>query len=1113
MLRLILGRSGYGKTQTVMRELAAWTATHEEGVVYLIVPEQASFETERAVVRMLGEQDAIKVRVLSFTRMCETLMKSRTMKPLSNGAKIMLMSRAVSELADRTEVLRGSNRIDTVTSLLEIVAECRQSAVTSSMLSEACDQLPEGTLRQKTAELALLLDTFDAYAAQSGTDPQESLMYLAQELAEKRRLTGATVYVDGFKGFTAPEMQVLAALMGQAEALHVTLCTDRVHDETGGMDRFSVVMKTAGRLIQEAADVGCETVKPTLLMTPYRFADEALAAMEATVFTSEQLEVAPSEAVTVTKCSDIYGECRFVAQTIRRLLREKTCRAREIAVVARDLTEYVGVLDMMLEQADIPFYLDRRTAVVSDPIMVALLTAAKIAAGDRRTDTLLRLMKTGLLGYSVTSSARLENYVYIWNLSGSQFFSEWTLSPSGFDTSHEEHDVKELAFLNRARRRLIAPLNTLSEALRGTVTGEGFAKALYRYLLDARIHRTVLRQIHRLRASGEHALADRTEQVWDAMIALLDDMARVMKHDRLTATEAIELLRAAAVKTDVGSVPQTLDSVQVGAADRMRFSAPKVVFAVGANEGIFPALPSSGGILTDRDRQALCKAGVPFEDHREQHTASERFLAYAAISAASERVYISYQTLTPDGQKGEPSSLCQTVLAHLPYLSEKTAFADDGSDVESAEEAFERMIDGFRAKTPLSLGLLGLLQKDGRYHDRLEIMTRMAADEPIRFRDDAVAKELFGKRMMLSPTKVDLYHKCRFAYFCRYGINAKTRRRAELGAVEFGTLAHYIMEHTVPVYMQEGIKTIRKARCFEDAKAMAEQYVQEEMGGISEKSERFMYLLTRLERVCGNFLWQAVRELSQSHFAPVDYELNISLSDDDTKAIRPLILTLPDGAQIAMTGQIDRVDMYDDGTRRYVRVIDYKTGHKDFRLYDVVDGINLQMLMYMLTVWKNGTPRYGEVLPAGLLYMLSKTPMIKVSSEDSPEEIEQKQIREMRMNGLLLDDEQVLQAMEPGINGLFIPVTRTDKGAIRASSSLATLAQFGQLSRRAEKLLVDMAKTLREGDVDACPYVDDPCQYCDYAAVCGHEKDDRIRPRTFKTTKDVLKALQAEEEE
>ena len=61
-----------------------------------------------------------------------------------------------------------------------------------------------------------------------------------------------------------------------------------------------------------------------------------------------------------------------------------------------------------------------------------------------------------------------------------------------------------------------------------------------------------------------------------------------------------------------------------------------------------------------------------------------------------------------------------------------------------------------------------------------------------------------------------------------------------------------------------------------------------------------------------------------------------------------------------------------------------------------------------------------------------------------------------------------------------------------------------------------MAQTLRDGDVDARPYhtsQNDPCKYCDYRPICGHEEEDRVRERTFDKAEDVLAALDAQEEE
>lgn len=1118
MLRLIYGRSGFGKTHAVMEAIAAWSGAHrgEEESCVLIVPEQASFETERALVRRLGDRGAAHVRVLSFTRLSETVMKSRASRVLSNGAKIMLMSRALAEMADQLQVFSGANRVDTVSALLELAEECHHSSVTPDRLAQAAQVLPAGTLLQKTAELALLLETYEAMAQAQGHDAKEDLSGLSEWLCEHPVFEGDTVFVDGFKGFTAPEREVLTALMRQAETLTVTLCTDRLYDDTEGMDRFSVVMQTAQRLLHAAAEVGCPVDKSGLLMTPHRFHNDTLAALEAAVFTSESLEVTPSQAVTLTRCSDVYEESRYVAQTVRRLLREKGWRAKDIALVARDLTEYIGVLDAALDGAQIPYYLDRRAPIVSEGVVAATLTALRIATDGWRAESLLQLMKTGLLGFSVESAAKLENYVFIWNITGARFKTEWTAHPRGFAAAPDERDEARLRHLNRLRRRLVRPLLKLQQTLCAPLTGEDFARAVYTYIVDARIDRMLKRHIARLARCGEPALAEHTAQVWDALMGLLDDMASVLGTDRLDATEAIELLHAAAAATDIGSIPQALDAVQIGAADRIRFTQPKAVFVLGANEGVFPALPSTQGILTDRERRQLIDVGVDFEDDRELHAAAEQFMAYAALSAATDTVYISYLACTPDGERGEPSTICRSVTAHLPFVKEQIACRDDGADIETAEEAFERMADGFRAKTPLSRALYAVLWENEAFRGRLKTMTRLAEDRPIAFEDSETAKSFFGDRMMLSASRVEQYHRCRFAYFCQYGLRALPRRAAELGAIEFGTLTHYVMEHTLPVYIEEGIRTIRKARCFADAATASERYVEEEMGGMADKGERFVYLLGRLQKVCGNFLWQAVRELSQSRFTPADYELEITSRSDDPAAVEPLTMTLPDGTRIAMVGKIDRVDICEIAGRQYVRVIDYKTGPKDFRLEDIVEGLNLQMLIYMLTLWQNGGRRYGEVLPAGLLYMPSRSPVVKTDGELSEAELELEQTKAMRMNGLLLDDEQVLRAMEPEVQRVFIPVKLKADGTPDRYSSVATLAQFGALGRRAQKLLADMAMTLREGDVDARPYATgnkSPCSYCDYRAVCGHEAEDRVREPQFDSKEAVMAALNESEED
>ena len=215
----------------------------------------------------------------------------------------------------------------------------------------------------------------------------------------------------------------------------------------------------------------------------------------------------------------------------------------------------------------------------------------------------------------------------------------------------------------------------------------------------------------------------------------------------------------------------------------------------------------------------------------------------------------------------------------------------------------------------------------------------------------------------------------------------------------------------------------------------------------------------------------------------------------------PLTLSLPDGTRISVTGKIDRVDTFTQDGKTYLRVLDYKTGGKEFKLGEVVEGINLQMFIYLFTLCRDDLPRYGGAKPAGVLYLPTTMPVIdadKSGKAVSDEEREQKQLKHMQMDGLLIDDPVALEAMDTTGSGSFIPNYSTQKGA---AAHLATLDQLGRLKRRMEDLLLQMAQMLRAGKIGTLPFENgnwNACdRSCDYRDVCGFEDGDPRRTPTL----------------
>lgn len=1126
MLRLLLGRSGTGKTEEVETRLTE-LVQETDAPLFLLVPEQFSFASERAMLERLGPHLVNRVRVLSFTRLADAVSRElggRARRRMDKPTRMLLMSAALEQVSGHLTVYRRQTReTDYVRSLLSLLSECKQCAITPQRLEQAAAQLEEGALRDKTQELALILSAYEAVASRAYIDPLDELSVLAEQIGDSHLFDGARVFVDSFKGFTEQELKVLEAVIRRAEEVTVALCAESASDTEGGLGLFSPAARTAQALRELAQRSGVPAMAAEMLTENRRSRVPALRLVEAGCFRPQpQIFDEETNAVTLAVCSDIYEECDFVAREIRRLLREEGGSLRDFAIVARSIAPYEGILEVAMEKAGLASYLDRRFSLMTDPLPVLALSALR-AAEDFDTEDLLRLLKTGLAGFSPRSVSLLENYVYLWRISGRQWREEWTGHPEGLSAPVTETSLSRLAHLNRLRRRLIRPLERLHFALHPEKQGEGetsssrldgrqFSAAVYHYLLDVQAGRMVRLQVARLETQGERGLAERMSDVWDLTMDLLDRIAEALRESRLPASQYAELLQLAAETADLGSIPQTLDAVQIGAADHIRFSHPKTVFVMGANEGVFPAAPADSSLISERERRRLIEQGLPFSDGSEMQAAEELYYAYMALSAPSERLVVSCFAADSAGEKQTPSLLIETVRQILPRCRRWDSSCADIEGIESEAEAFERAASCWRETSGPAVSLREVFRGWEAFASRWRLLERAADFRPAVFRSAEIARQFFGEELRLSPTRVEAFHLCRFAYFCRYGVRALARRPADLDALEFGTLTHYVMERLVPQYAARGFEPVSREEVRTGVEETVRQYVEDCMGGLANKSGRFHYLLSRLIHTCSALLWQVVQEMCGSRFRPEDYELTIGVPEGEEPAVRPLLLTLPDGARVYVQGKVDRVDIFRDGSRSYVRVVDYKTGTRQFDLSQVVEGLNLQMLIYLMAIWENGESRYGPVTPAGVLYLPARLPVVRVDRDQEGEVLEKAKIRALRMNGLLLEDPEVVRAMEPEASGLFIPAKLNARGEFDHYSSVASLEEFGKLKQRIEQLLGDMAAALRAGEVAAVPTAGavDACAYCDYRSVCGREREDPVRYLAARDRQEVLRELKEE---
>lgn len=1122
MLYLILSTIGGGKTTHIMNLIKQFSDGGHKKIT-LIVPEQFSFTAEKIMLEKIGARAMADIDVLSFTSLGEMLVGKPALherRRLDDPAKAVLMSMAIEAVRDKLTLYgrHGAGK-SVISEFVALSSEFKQSAVSTDSVRLALAQSGDGLLKMKLGDITTVLDAYDAMTQGSYFNPDDLLTELYDVLTQSDYFNGRLVFIDAFRGFTAQEYKIIEQMLKKSAAVYTTLCTDNLENSDDETDLFAHTKKTARRLIEAAKKNGVAVAKPQYLSMRSkfnnfppdfkRFSAPELAALERELFSaSPNVYEDESENITLCKAADIYAECEYIACTAKKLIRENGYRCRDIAVIARDSSAYETPLRSALKKCGIPVFEDSRQPVDVSPVVALLSSAVSVAADGFSTETIMRYLKTGLAGFSTEEISEIENYCYMWKISGSEWGRDWSRNPKGFGEEAGEEETAELEKLNAIRKNIVAPLYDLREKLRDA-TGETAAAAIFEFFEKIHAADNIRALAKDLAARGETGLALELERMWNVVIDLLESLETLAKGRNISAAETAEMLELMLGVQTLGSLPQGLDEITIGSADRIRTVAPKIVFIAGANNGVFPAVPSSGSALTDKDRRKMSEIGIELSSFGEYKLAEEKLIAYSAFCCAADKLYVCCPEKNLRGEQLAPSELYTKIKNLFPLCNEIVAEEQNGLYyVEGKELAFEQLAKNKRAGNELYASLNQYFEKSGEYEGRINALERAAGGRSFRIEDKNTAVSLFGKDMFISASRVESFHKCPFMYFCNYGIKAMPRKVAELDPMQRGNIIHYALENLLTRFNREALLNMTRADLLAFFKPLLGEYLEARLDG-ANRSERFIYLFDKLILSICDVAQRLIKELSVCKFTPVDFEMQIGFDGD----IPPYEVKTAEG-RIIISGAIDRVDEAIINGEKYIRVVDYKSSGKAFALSDVVQGLNMQMFIYLFALWQNGGKKFGEFTPAGVLYYPANSPVVSVPRGTDEDAVEAMRQKKCGMNGIVLNNADVVAAMDENMGGAFIPA-KFSKGEL--SGSLIGLSQLEKLKEKADGILVEMADSLHSGQIDAIPAhgksYKNVCDYCDYKSICSFEEDIPVRELDDFDLKTVLENLEKGDEE
>ena len=1104
MLRLMLATDWITGRQAVLNEVAEKVRARKGGQI-LMVPELISHDTERRLCAAAGDIASRYAEVLSFPRLLRRVCEQTQNMPgecLDNGGRLTAMASAVGQLSSQLKsYARLETRPEFLTGLLDMVDELKRCCITPQDLTDAAKKLSleqirersgpagqrgSGILIQKLEELALIQESYEGVCARSKADPRDQMNWLLEQLECCDFAENHEFYIEGFPDLTRQHMAILCHLVRTSPVVTVCLTTDGVGSDRAGFEKAG---QTARELLQAVREM---EIPFEILTVPGR--TDALHPVREKLFQGKLEQVEGLEKHLFLGRSDsIFDECQSAAEKVMELVRAG-CRYRDIGIVCAD-PGYEGVLSLVFHRCGLPVYLSGTDDILEKTAIATVLSALDAAMEGLEQRSVLRYLKSMLSPVEPEESDRLENYAVLWGIRGEKWNRPFTLHPEGLGKEETDASAAMLARLNRSRQRGIEPLVGLRDGLRSARNLSGMVEAVLTFLDRIRLSTRLEELAADADRNGDNRAAQEYNQLWEILLGALEQLDSVLGDTKWESDAFARLLRLLLSQYDVGTIPTVLDAVMVGSVSSMRCQQVRHMLILGTAEGCLPQYGGSAGILSDGERTKLRELGVTLTGGAMEGVEAEFAEIYGCFCAATE-------TITVTCPAGQSSFIYRRLCQMVGRKDGVSLEPGPGPALTDRWEAGAYLARWREAETARELMLTSA------YDDTLR-----RAEHGLGTISPERTQALYGKKLRLSASQIDRQAECRLSYFLRYGLRAQELKEVTVDPAEFGTFVHAVLEKTVEDIMKlGGFHQVSAQQTLDIAHAHAEDYARERFQELD--SERMTYLFLRNGMELDMVVRELWEELSRSKFEPIRAEVKFGGTGDETAEMDAVPIR-GEKMEAELMGAVDRVDLWFDGVRRFIRVVDYKTGKKDFDYCDVFNGVGLQMLLYLFALEREGADLVGgRPIVAGVQYFPARFPYLSKDGRLTEEEAQAEHVKNAKRRGLILSDADVLEAMEPGGEFTRLGCKRNKSGELKGD--VADSAQLRQLRDHVFRTLEQMVDSIAEGKVDANPYTrgssHSACTFCPYGSICARDRETGRRNYKAMTAPDFWERIGREEQ-
>lgn len=1096
-LQFILGNSGSGKTEYAYRQVVKEAGEHPKRNYLVIVPEQFTMQTQKILVELSPNHAIMNIDVLSFQRLAYRVFDEvgcANLRILEETGKNLVLRKVAQEKEEELTVLRSNmNRMGYVEELKSLLCEFVAYNIGPKQLREYLDKNQVApSFRAKLTDIITMYEGFTDYMEGNYITAEEILNVLISVADKSKILADAVMVFDEFTGFTPIQNLLLEKLLPMTSDLRVILTMDAKENPyvcRGEHECFYMTKKTIASLSKMADETGVRVLEPVVLSDSrnHRFKNASdLAFLEENLFRSSYKKMREEVTnITLTSLKNPREELLFVAREITRLVREENYRYRDIAIVTGQSDTYANYMEDIFGKYQIPVFLDQTNELMFHPFVEAMRALLEILQENFSYESMMRFLRTGFSGIEEEDVDTMDNYLYAFGIRGRK---SWEAHFTR-NTAKETYDVFYLNGLRSDLMELLAPLL----ALKSKNTGAEYILALYKTFVAMQAEARLIALAKEYQQNGFEVKMKQYEQVYPAVMALLEKFYALLGEEVLTLEEFMEILDAGLSATKIAVIPPRQDSVTLADIERSRLSGIKVLFFVGVNDGIIPKAATAGGIISEYERQQLTSGELELAPGVREQAFVQRFYLYRNVTKPSDKLYLTYARVDNIGQAMLPSYFVKTIQQIFPTLIQnEIEDIKTQKSFATLEAALDYLVFGTRDKDWYALAKCYLEMDEERAQELLLAPFTSYTKEMLT---KELAEKLYGSNLISSVTRMEKFASCAYAHFLSYGLGLKERMEAGFAGLEMGNVYHHALESYSKALNASEYDWFNVPDTLRQEMAREAFYHALESEGAvvayanGEESHTFL----RMERIFDENVWALTKQVRAGKFVPAQYELSFA----GTEQMKALTIPISEDNAMHLIGRIDRLDLCREEDKLYLKVIDYKSGSKTLDLADIYEGLSLQLVTYLNAAEEVMRKKHKDALtlvPGGILYYQITDPVVEVDKE---EDVEEAVLKELRPTGLINSAPEVLEAFDEahyhgvGKTSLVAKFEITKSGFPSKKSQVTSQENFDTLKEYVGNKLRENGTRIYDGDIAVSPYKKKEatsCDYCPYACVCKREK-------------------------